>query len=74
MHCPEVVDISRNIAPIHVIVHEPKTDEGKRELEKRAADVHADLVYHSIQKLDCPSPQKEALLDAVIRSAAGHRR
>ena len=53
----------------HVIVYYPKTEEGKRELARRVADVHADVVHQAIQKLNCPSAQKLELLDAVIATA-----
>ena len=61
--------IGRTSAPIHVIVHYPKTEEGKRELARRVASVHADMVCQFIQKLNCPSEQKEQLFDAVIETA-----
>lgn len=61
--------IGRKSAPIHVIVHYPKTEEGKRELARRVASVHADMVNRHIEKLNCPSSQKVALLDAVIAAA-----
>lgn len=61
--------ISRKSAPINVIVHYPKTEEGQRELSQRVASVHADLVNRYIQNLNCPSRQKEELLDAVIKTA-----
>ena len=62
--------IARKIAPIHVIVHYPKTEEGKRELAERVAGVHADMVNQHIKKLNCPSEQKVQLLDAVIQAAS----
>ena len=62
--------IARKSAPIHVIVHYPKTEEGKRELAERVAGVHADMVNQHIKKLNCPSDQKVQLLDAVIKSAS----
>ena len=62
--------IARKSAPIHVIVHYPKTEEGKRELAERVAGVHADIVNQHIIKLNCPSDQKVQLLDAVIKSAS----
>lgn len=62
--------IARKSAPINVIVHYPKTEEGKRELADRVASVHASLVNHHIKKLNCPSEQKVQLLDAVIKSAS----
>ena len=62
--------IARKSAPINVIVHYPKTEEGKRELAERVAGVHADMVNQHIKKLNCPSEQKVQLLDAVIKSAS----
>ena len=56
-------------APINVIVHYPKTEQGKRELAERVAGVHADMVNQYIKKLNCPSDQKAELLGAVIASA-----
>ena len=55
-------------APINIIVHYPKTEEGKRELAERVASVHADMVIQYIDKLECPTRQKLELLDAVIAS------
>lgn len=63
-------DIARKIAPINVIVHYPKTEEGKRELAKSVAGVHADMVNQHIKKTNCPSDQKVQLLNAVIKSTS----
>ena len=65
----EVRGIARTSAPINVIVHYPKTEEGKRELAVRVASVHADMVNQYINKMNCPSEQKVQLLDAVSKSA-----
>ena len=62
--------IARKSDPIHVIVHYPKTEAGKRELAERVAGVHADMVNQHIKKLNCPSEQKVQLLDAVIQAAS----
>lgn len=62
--------IARKSAPINVIVHYPKTEEGKRELAERVASVHADMVNQHIKKMNCPSDQKVQLLDAVIKSTS----
>ena len=62
--------IARKSAPINVIVHYPKTEQGKRELAERVAGVHADMVNQHIKKLNCPSDQKVQLLDAVIKSVS----
>lgn len=60
----------RTSAPIQIIMYYPETEEGKRKLQQRVADVHADLVVSRIQKLNCPTEQKLELLDAVIQTAA----
>ncbi len=62
--------MGRRSAPIHVIVHYPKTEEGKRELADRVASVHADMVNQYIKKLNCPSEQKVQLLDAIIETVS----
>lgn len=62
--------IARKSASINVIVHYPKTEEGKRELAERVASVHADMVNQHIKKMNCPSEQKVQLLDAVIKSTS----
>ena len=53
-----------------MIIHYPKTEEGKRELAESVAGVHADMVNQHIKKLNCPSDQKVQLLDAVIKSVS----
>ena len=53
---------------IQITVHQPGTSEGRSELAKRIADIHADAVLHCLRALNCPSAQKLALLDAVIAS------
>ena len=65
--------IVRTSAPIKAIVHYPKTEEDKRELADRVARVHADMVNQTLKKLNCPSYQKEQLLDAVIEAASKER-
>ena len=57
----------RKTPPIKIIVHYPQTQQGKQEL----ADVHADAVVSTINKLDCPLKQKLDLLQAVIDTARG---
>ena len=62
---PEVFSMRRS-APIHVIVHKPTSLDGKIELARRVADVHAQSVHRRIKELNCPTSQKLELLDAVI--------
>ena len=59
----------KKAAPINIIVHYPKTEEGWRELRRRMAIVHADAVLNSVQKLNCPTWQKIKLIDAIIEDA-----
>ena len=60
--------IAKTSAPIHVIIHSPKTIEGQNELKERVANVHSSIVNQYIKKLNCSSEQKVQLLDAVIKT------
>lgn len=57
----------KTFASINIIVHYPKTEAGRRELKRRVASVHADVVLNRIAKLDCPIVQKERLLESIIQ-------
>ena len=59
----------KKAAPINIIVHYPTTEEGWRELRRRMAIVHADVVLNSVQKLNCPTWQKIKLVEAIIEDA-----
>lgn len=59
----------RRSGPVKVIVYFPKNAEERRELETRAAQVHAESVLRRIEELGCPATQKAQLLDAIIDSA-----
>ncbi|MFR1157753.1 MAG: hypothetical protein ACLSD7_01305 [Coprococcus phoceensis] len=50
--------VSQGKVSIHVIVHYPKTEEGRHELAVRAAGVHADMVGQYINRLNCPQNRK----------------
>jgi DNA-binding PadR family transcriptional regulator len=58
----------KKCVPINLILYYPKTEEGKRELAQRVADVHAETVKQTVSKLNCSSKQKEQLIDSVIGS------
>ena len=58
----------KKCVPINLIVYYPKSEEGKRELAQRIADVHAETVKQTVSKLNCSSKQKEQLIDLVIGS------
>ena len=63
-----MIDISK-ANKINVIVYLPKTPEGKRELEVRIAQVHADAVVRGISVLDCTTEQKLQLFNSIVRNA-----
>ena len=50
---------------IEVIVHFPHSKQGKEELAKRVATAHAQAVLEHIRRLNCPTAQKVALLNAI---------
>lgn len=56
----------RTSAPIHMMIQMPETEEGKLALARKVAEIHAELIFGCIRKLDCPVEQKNRLLDAVI--------
>ena len=58
----------KKCVPINLILYYPKTEEGKRELAQRVADVHAETVKQTVSKLNCSPKQKEQLIDSVIGS------
>lgn len=63
----------RKMAPVNVIVYYPKTEEGREELRRRVALVHADAVNRRLKELTCPEKQKLELLDAVIDTVRRRR-
>lgn len=58
--------IIKTYATINIIVYYPKTEEGKKELSDKVADVHANTSFQIIKKLNCPLSQKLKLLDTTI--------
>lgn len=66
--------MAKKSVPVHVIVHYPKTEIGKRELSNRVSTVHANMVNQYIKNLNCSSEQKLQLLDAVIQSTSNTKR
>lgn len=66
MAAPREVTVIRKMAPVNVIVYYPQTEDGKEELARRVAEVHADAVIRRLKSLNCPNRQKLELLDAVI--------
>lgn len=59
----------RRQQPVKIVLYCPKTADGRLELSKRVAAIHADAVLARLKALHCPEAQKRALLDAVIATA-----
>ena len=57
----------RNLAAAEVAVYYPETEEGRAELARRVADVHAAAVIQRIRSLNCPTDRKTALLEKILR-------
>lgn len=50
---------------MNLILHLPKTENGRRELQKQVAVVHAEAVSQLLQKLSCTQEKKEGLLQTL---------
>ena len=51
---------------IEVFLILPRTQQGKKELEKTLARCHAEHAQKMIEKMPCPTEQKLELVDAVV--------
>lgn len=59
---------NRRAVIIEIIVHYPETAEGRAELSKKIAKIHAQFVLQYVNKLNCPLEQKKKLVDGVIQA------
>jgi len=50
---------------MNMIVYHPKTEEGRKELEKKSSLLHSQAVLLYIQQLPCPNDQKQALMEEL---------
>ena len=50
-----------------VIVHYPKTKQGREKLKRAVTDVHIDAALKYISKLNCSKEEKEKLLKEIIK-------
>ncbi|MDW2798851.1 hypothetical protein RZO55_14840 [Clostridium boliviensis] len=50
---------------MNMIVYTPQTEKDKKELGRRAAVLHNEVLMQSIRQLPCPNDQKKALLDEI---------
>ena len=56
-------------ADIEVFMRLPKTPAGQNALEKALAQFHAAHAQKQIAELPCPTEQKLALMDAIIKGS-----
>lgn len=59
---------------MEVIIHLLGSKEGQEELGKCVATVYAQLIYNYISRLECPTEQKVALLDAIQKNIRAKKR
>lgn len=52
---------------MNIFMELPKTRKGKEALSTQLAKFHAEYAAKTIQNLPCPTEQKLALMDAIIR-------
>lgn len=55
----------KSIIP-RLLIQKPGDESGKRELSRRAASIHADIIRQSLLQLNCPALQKIQLLDTLM--------
>lgn len=63
----------RRHGQIKIILYAPTSEAGTAELARRVADVHATAVIQKVKSLNCPTDQKLALLDAILKTAQQKR-
>ena len=50
----------------NIIVYKLTSETGKAALEKRVAELHANLVFNKINELHCPTQQKVEIVNKII--------
>lgn len=57
--------------PVTIRLHGPEDEAGRRELERRAAEVWARHVLETLGAMRCPRRQKRELLRDIAKAAGG---
>ena len=57
---------------LKVVSYFPKDPVAVLELQRRAAELHAEFAADTIAKLNCPKEQKMELLNAIIKRKVEH--
>jgi hypothetical protein len=50
----------------NIIIYKPQTENGKAELERRMAQLHAESVLKRVHSLKCPAEQKRQIIENII--------
>ena len=58
---------------MRIVVHHPTAESAVAELATRVATIHAEAAVQRMQKLTCPTGQKQLLLDAIITQSLLNR-
>lgn len=58
---------------MNIVVYNPQTEEDRKELGRKAAMIHNQVLFQSIKQLSCPNNQKQALLDAIQKETFTQR-
>ena len=56
----------RKKAPLNVVLYHPTSEEVQRQLAKTVAEMHVNAINARIKELNCPTPEKLQLLDAIV--------
>lgn len=51
---------------MNIVVHLPSSDEGKQNLMKRVAELHAQSTLEQVHKLNCSRDERQKLLAKII--------
>lgn len=52
---------------MRIISHYPQTEEDKKKLSRKATVLHSQALFRLLERLSCPSSQKKALFEAILK-------
>lgn len=59
--------------PLHLFVHMPQSEEGRRELAKKVAEIHAQSTVEIISGLRATTEQRIALAERILANEKAPR-
>ena len=57
----------RKVNLVSLTLRHPRTEEGKQELARRVAGIHAEYALYRLSTTKCPADLKTTIVDKVIR-------